>query len=239
MDSLSTLQMAQQSEVALSGHMSLTSLLLDTFPMVLQTDLALKGLIVVSSESPTEICTIALETEQQTLINQPPSKTPLHVLLSEEDLQELFSAIIADVISSTRELKLRVHTSTHAFHIIGLAARIHFDLFIFFLNNIVFPTANMPAEERVTQALKFVTQLKTRYQKPISGLYGWPKEEAYGRRAKMAGADFVFIIPEKPLKLRAAVADCLEPILKSGVDTELLEAKEPKGETYGKPSSTE
>jgi hypothetical protein len=159
--------------------------------------------------------------------------------VTEEDLQELFSAIIADVISGTRELKLRVHTSTHALQIMALAARIDFDLFILLLNNIVFPTANMPGEERVTHALKFVAQLKARYQKPIIGLYGWPREEAYGRRAKMAGADFVFIIPEKPLKLRAAVADCLEPILNAGVDTELLEAKEPKGETYGKPSSTE
>jgi hypothetical protein len=92
---------------------------------------------------------------------------------------------------------------------------------------------------RVNQALEFIAQLKTRYRKPIIGPYGWPKGAAYGRRARMAGADFVFIIPEKPLKLRAAVADCLEPILNAGVDTELLEAKEPKGETYGKPSSTE
>ncbi len=140
-------------------------------------------------------------------MDHPPPKTTLDVLVSEEDLQEFFTAIIADLIAGNRELKLRVHTSTHAPQIMALAGHIDFDLFILLLNNIVFPTANMPAEERVTQALKFVAQLKTRDQKPIIGLYGWPKEEAYGRRAKMAGADFVFIIPEKPLKLRAAVVE--------------------------------
>jgi hypothetical protein len=69
-----------------------------------------------------------------------------------------------------------------------LAGRIDFDLFILMLNNIVFPTGNMPPDKRTKQALKFVAQLKARYQKPIIGLYGWPKEAAYGRRAKMAGA---------------------------------------------------
>ncbi len=145
------------------------------------------------------------------MIDHPPSKTTLDVLVSEEDLQELFSAIIADVISGKRELK--VHTSTHALQIMTLAAEIDFDLFILMLNNIVFPTANMPAEERVTQALKFVAQLKTRYQKPIIGLYGWPKGEAYGRRARMAGADFVFKVPPKAEELRAAVMECLGPVL--------------------------
>jgi hypothetical protein len=103
---------------------------------------------------------------------------------------------------------------------------------------LAFPAGNMPPDKRTKQALKFVAQLKTRCQKPIIGLYGWPKEVAYGRRAKMAGADFVFIIPEKPLKLRAAVADCLEPILNAGVVTESLETNESKGEDNGKPSST-
>jgi hypothetical protein len=81
--------------------------------------------------------------------------------------------------------------------------------------------------------------LKTRYHKPIIGLSGWPRDVAYGRRAKMAWADFVLTMPSKLLELRAAVVDCLEPILNAGVDTELLETKEPKGENNGKPSSTE
>jgi hypothetical protein len=67
--------------------------------------------------------------------------------------------------------------------------------------------------KRLNQSLKFVAQLKTRYQKPIIGLYGWPKEVAYGRRARMAGADFVFSSPPEPSELRAAVVDCLEPVL--------------------------
>jgi hypothetical protein len=92
---------------------------------------------------------------------------------------------------------------------------------------------------RVNQALEFIAQLKIRYRNPIIGLYGWPKGAAYGRRARMAGADFVFIVPSKPFELRAAVAVCLEPILNAGVETELMETIVLKGENYGKPSSTE
>jgi hypothetical protein len=69
----------------------------------------------------------------------------------------------------------------------ALASRIHFDLFILVLNNIVFPTNNMPPDKRLKQALKFVAQLKAVHQKPIIGLYGWPKEPAYGSRARTAG----------------------------------------------------
>jgi hypothetical protein len=112
-------------------------------------------------------------------------------------------------------------------------------LFFLFLKKIVFPMDNMPSKKRLPRALKFVAQLKTRYQRPIIGLYGWPKEAAYGRRASTAGADFVFTMPSKLSELRAAVADCLQPTLKAGVETVLLETKEPKGENYGKPSSTE
>jgi hypothetical protein len=146
-------------------------------------------------------------------MNHPPSKTTLHVLISEHDFQDLFSAIIAEVMPANRELKLRVHTSTHALQIMALAGHIDFDLLILLLNNIVFPTGNMPADSRVKQALKFVAQLKARYQKPIIGLYGWPKGEAYGKRARMAGLDFVFKVPARGEELRTAVADCLGPVL--------------------------
>jgi hypothetical protein len=100
----------------------------------------------------------------------PPSKTTLDVLVSKEDLQELFSAIITDGMPGNRDLKLRVHRSTHALQIMALAAKTDFDLFILMLNNIVFPTDNMPPDKRLKQALKFVAQLKARYQKPIIGL---------------------------------------------------------------------
>jgi hypothetical protein len=69
------------------------------------------------------------------------------------------------------------------------------------------------APEDGSRVNQFIAQLKTRNQKPIISLYGRPKETAYGRRTKMAGADFVFIMPSKPSELRAAVVDCLEPVL--------------------------
>jgi hypothetical protein len=94
-------------------------------------------------------------------MGHPPFKTTLDVLVSEEDLQKHFSATIADVISGNRELKLRVHTSTHALQIMTLAGKIELDLLILFLNNIAFPTGNMPPVKRLSQALKLVTRLKT------------------------------------------------------------------------------
>jgi hypothetical protein len=93
-------------------------------------------------------------------------------LLSEEDLQEHFSEIITDVIWDQQALRLRVHTPTHAPQIVTLAAQIDYDLFILFLNNIVFPKDNLPLDKRTNQGLKFVAQLKTRYPKAITGLYG-------------------------------------------------------------------
>ncbi len=133
---------------------------------------------------------------------------------------------------------MRVHTSTHVLQIMT-PAQIDFDPFILFLKNSVLPTDHMPQDKRLKQTLKFIALLKTRYQEPVIALYGWPKQGAYRRRATLAGAEFVFIIPSKLSELRAAVAECLEPVLKAGVDTELLETKEPKGENNGKPSSTE
>jgi hypothetical protein len=170
-------------------------------------------------------------------MDHPLSKNTLNVLVSEEDLQESFAGIIADVISGTCELKLRVNTSTHALQIMALAGRIHFDLFILMLNNIAFPTGNMPPDKRTKQALKFVAQLKARYQKPVIALYGWPKGEAYGRRAKMAGADFVFGSPPKAEELRAAIVECLGPVLNTRVETDFIGEEELKGENNGKPSS--
>jgi hypothetical protein len=103
-------------------------------------------------------------------MDHPPSKKSLGILLSETEFQALFSAIITDVISGKREFS--IHASTHALQIMTFAACTHFNLFILFLNNIVFPSDNMPSEKRLKQALKLATQLKTRYQKPIIGLYG-------------------------------------------------------------------
>jgi hypothetical protein len=45
------------------------------------------------------------------------------------------------------EWELRIHTPTHSLQIMVFAVRIDFDLFILLLNNIVFPTDNMPPDQ--------------------------------------------------------------------------------------------
>ncbi len=92
-----------------------------------------------------------------------------------------------------------------------------FDLFVLYLNNIVFPSGNQPAETRIKKALRLIIHLKAKYKKPIIGLYGWPKDPAYGRQAKLAGADFVFQTPCSGEVLREAIKNCLNKSMKRNI----------------------
>ena len=131
-----------------------------------------------------------------------------HVFISEADLVELFSALIEEVIKDKYGFKITV--STYANELLDMAKHHAFDLFVLYLNNIVFPTGTQPAEARIKKALRLIIHLKAKYKKPIIGLYGWPKDSAYGRQAKLAGADFVFQTPCSGEVLREAIKNCLD-----------------------------
>jgi len=131
-----------------------------------------------------------------------------HVFISEADLVELFSALIEEVIKDKYGFKITV--STYANELLEMAKHHAFDLFVLYLNNIIFPTGKQPAEARIKKALRLIIHLKTKYKKPIIGLYGWPRDPSYGRQAKLAGADFVFQTPCSGEVLREAIKNCLD-----------------------------
>jgi len=142
-------------------------------------------------------------------------KRRIHVFFSEEFLVELLSELINEIIRDRCELKVEV--TTYADELLDLAKRRPFDLFVLFLNNIIFPDVNQPPEVRLHKALRLVIHLKARYGKPIICLYGYPDDPSYGRQAKLAGADFVFRAPCDTEPLKEALEECLEDVLRKKI----------------------
>jgi len=136
----------------------------------------------------------------------------MHVFISEEFQVELFSGLISEVTRDRFDLKVAV--TTYANELLGLAKRRPFDLFVLFLNNVIFPDENPPGEDRIRKALRLLIHLKARYRKPITCLYGYPDDPSYGRQAKLAGADFVFRAPCDAAPLREALEECLGDTLR-------------------------
>ena len=108
-----------------------------------------------------------------------PKRRQVHVFISETDVIELFTALIEEVIKDKYGFKITV--STYANELLDMAKHHAFDLFVLYLNNIIFPSGNQPAETRNKKALRLIIHLKAKYRKPVIGLYGWPKDSAYGR----------------------------------------------------------
>jgi len=162
-------------------------------------------------------------------------KRRIHVFISEDFLVEFLSKLINEITHDCCELKVTV--TTYADQLLDLAKRRPFDLFVLFLNNIIFPDVNQPAEERIRQALRLVIHLKARYGKPIICLYAYPDDPSYGRQAKLAGADFVFRAPCDTEPLKQALEECFEDALKTKilfVDDErtILDVLKPALEDY-------
>lgn len=142
-------------------------------------------------------------------------KRRMHVFISEEFLVELFSGLISEVTRDRFDLKVAV--TTYADELLNLSKRRPFDLFVLFLNNVIFPDENPPGEDRIRKALRLLIHLKARYRKPIICLYGYPDDPSYGRQTKLAGADFAFRAPCDAAPLREALEECLEDTLRPKV----------------------
>jgi len=145
--------------------------------------------------------------KQKTEIIKLEKKRRMHVFISEEFLVEVFSGLISEVTRDRFDLKVAV--TTYADELLNLSKRRPFDLFVLFLNNVIFPDENLPGEDRIRKALRLLIHLKTRYRKPIICLYGYPDDPSYERQAKLAGADFVFRAPCDAAPLREALEECL------------------------------
>jgi len=131
-----------------------------------------------------------------------------HILLNDEIMEAIIPPLIEKVMGP--EYDFDVVKTTFAHEILDAVEHQEFDLFAFLLNNIIFRKEGMPAESGFRKALRLVIHLKARYKTPIIGLYGYPKGPAYGRQAKLAGADFAFEIPCTEEVLRDPMRQCLE-----------------------------
>ena len=76
-----------------------------------------------------------------------------------------------------------------------LAQEHPFDIFILVLNNIIFPSCNLPPEKRLTKALELLGYVKTTYRTPVIALYGYPDDPSFADKARTAGAKFLFRLP--------------------------------------------
>lgn len=130
-----------------------------------------------------------------------------HILLNDEILEVIIPSLIEKIMGP--EYEFDVVKATYAHEILEAAAHQSFDLFAFLLNNIIFPKDIMPGRTSSRKALQLVIHLKARYKTPIICLYGYPDDSAYGRQAKLAGADFVFRAPCDAVQLREALEECL------------------------------
>jgi CheY-like chemotaxis protein len=163
-------------------------------------------------------------------------KRRVHVLISEKDLVEFLSVIIREV--TLERCELNVSVTTYAEELLDLAKRYSFELFVLFLNNILFAGQNLPPEHRLRQVLSLVIHLKARYWTPIIGFYGGVDHASYRRQAMLAGADFVFQAPCERRPFSKAVEACLKESLKTrillvGDEKVLLDVLEKSIEKYG------
>jgi len=103
---------------------------------------------------------------------------------------ELLTALVREAVGEDCELK--VHYTDKADDLVYLAKAQQVDLFILFLNNILFPVGNLPSENRMSRVMRLVWDLKMEYDKPIIGICGLPEYEDYSR---IAGVDVFFAAP--------------------------------------------
>jgi hypothetical protein len=109
---------------------------------------------------------------------------------SEPIFIELITDLVREVVGET--CNLRVHYTDRADELIDLANVHQIDLFVLFLNNILFAASNVPSENRMGKVMRLVWDLKSDYDKPIIGICGLPEYEDYSR---IAGVDVFFKAP--------------------------------------------
>jgi len=128
------------------------------------------------------------------------------------DSQEIFVEHITTLVQEVvgEECELRVHYTDRADDLINLAEAHQVDLFVLFLNNILFPSSSFPSEDRMSRVMRLVWDLKMEHNKPIIGVCGLPEYEDY---SKIAGVDVFFKAPFKNDKFMEAVRDGLSDVI--------------------------
>ena len=136
-----------------------------------------------------------------------PRPKRLKILIGGTGLVQFVSAIVQEIVNGKGDLKITVER--HADKILETAKDRGIDVFILLLDNIIFASDVVPEESLVYKALRLVIHLKAKYKKPIIALCGWSQGPHFPRRARMAGADFVFPIPCYEEELKQAIGKSL------------------------------
>ena len=125
----------------------------------------------------------------------------------DNNITAFLSTCIRDAIKDKYDLELK--STAHVDELLELAKGKSFDLSILVLNNIIFPSDNLPVEKRIERSLEVIAHLKTTYRKPIIAITGWPDDPSFDERAKHAGASFFFKLPFNPEDFQEAVSQLL------------------------------
>ena len=117
---------------------------------------------------------------------------------------EFITELLQDCIG--RKHELNVPHFQFAGEIVEYASANEVDLFVLFLNNILFRSSNAPVESRMRQVMRLVWDLKTKHERPIIGICGIDTYEDF---ASIAGVDYFFTVPFNPREFSTAVQECL------------------------------
>lgn len=130
----------------------------------------------------------------------------LTVLIGETD--DTFLEILGETTQDAlgEKYELNVFSAVRSDEFLQNAESHPIDLFLLLLNNMIFPSSDIPGEDRLNQMFRLITHLKKTYGKPIIAFSAIP---AYQEQAKSAGADLFFRLPFKLEDLQQGIRDLL------------------------------
>jgi len=120
---------------------------------------------------------------------------------------EWLTDVIGDIVNN--EYELMIHSTYLSNEILQQARNNNIDLFCMTLNNIIYTDCDSLPDDRTENTLKFVSNIKNEFQKPIIAMAGWPNDPEYAKRVISAGADCFFKIPVKISDYQDAVRTVL------------------------------
>jgi hypothetical protein len=134
-------------------------------------------------------------------------KRQVKVLVGNFDdlMNDVFITIIKQVINDRYELKITI--ACFGDHLLEVPNKESIDLYILVMNNIYFSPHQLP--ESWEKSLQFITQIKTKYKRPVIALSSWLEDTALVEKTKEA-ADFFFSMPFKIDAFKEAVEKCLQ-----------------------------
>ncbi len=146
-------------------------------------------------------------------INKPREKEPVdmrHVRVFLDSGDDEFAEILSQLIRRSYEVQISILSLPKEEEFLVAAKNVSFDIFIITLNNIHYYSCRPRYEDMYEGAFHLISYLKSTYEKPVIALYGYPDDQDYPDKVKLAGADFVFNLPFKKEPFLEAFLGCLE-----------------------------